>query len=720
MNIYPIQTNFTSGILSPRLWSRSDTQEYRNGVKDSSNMITLRQGPMESRKGSVFVESLGDVYSRPFGFQLIPNSVTGEAFSAVVSDDLTLKVLGATGTLYEEELANNSFTLSLENWNKVFTNGQSSVNWSSGSAILNPEPVLNGERAGVSQFVTVTGGTENDDRTISFTSITGQFTVTSTTRISVGTTEGDNDLLSQDFAGGSGNVVFNPSGATNYWITFSCVNEQVEPGPGGPEDPTETYGSRTLLSTSSSLTSSGAVEFVHTWTAADIQNLHVEMSPNESSMYFVCQNVAPQKLDYDLSTDTWSFGAVVFTAQPADWIVGNFPTTMGFFQGRSWWAGIESKPQTFWGSRPNDDSTPGNELEDLTLGVNADDALEFTLSRSGRIRWIEGGRNLIIGTTSGEFLINGSGGIITPDDIFVSQQSAEGGDTVNARKIGNMIMFISGDGRRLLSTRYYEDQNQWRAQEISFTAENITEDRRIIQIAYARNPESIIWCLLDDGCLVGCTYDPFNNLIGWHKHSLGFVQGITTVEKSGFSILSATVQRVIDGSTVTYLEELGLDYMDSYTTIETTSVNITVPHLAGETVQVKIDDAQHPDITLDSNGDGTLEYFTNTAVIGLSMPIFVFTLEPDLGSQAGTSMGFNKRWSEITARVVSSALPEINGERPKVRKPATLQGYREPNETRDVTVKSLGYNDGSILISQALPYKLTLTGIFGKMAQNHT
>ena len=36
----------------------------------------------------------------------------------------------------------------------------------------------------------------------------------------------------------------------------------------------------------------------------------------------------------------------------------------------------------------------------------------------------------------------------------------------------------------------------------------------------------------------------------------------------------------------------------------------------------------------------------------------------------------------------------------------------------DVTVKNLGVGDGETTISQDLPYKLTLTGIFGKLGQN--
>ena len=680
-------------------------------------MIVTRHGPMESRNGTQFFESLGDNYARPFPFQLIPNSVTGEAFSAIATEDGRLIVSGASGTLFQEDLTNTSFNLGLGGWASVFTSGSSSVSWSSGSALLTPESIApNGDLAGVSQQVTVDAGTENEDRTISFVSSMVSGFTSSDMTISIGTTLGGNDIFEQTFETDTGQTTYNPNGSLTFFVTFSCVNNDVigylPPGYSTP------YGTRALSSVTSSLTTSGAVEFTHPWDDNDIRTIQTEMAPNEFSMYFLCQDKAPQKLNYDLDTNTWSFGAVVFTGESPLWVTGNYPTALTFFQGRSWWAGVQSSPQTFWASKSNDESTLANELEDLTIGTEANDGLEFSLSKSGRIRWMEGGGNLVIGTNAGEFLVNGSQGLITPDDIFVAQQSAEGGEAVNSIQVGSMIMFISGDGRKLLATRYQEDQNQWRADEISFTAENLTQGKKIISIAYARNPEAIIWCLLDDGSLIGCTYDPATGVMGWHKHSIANVLGISVSERSGFSVLSLTVQRIINGATVTYLEELGTDYMDSYTSIETSSVNVSIPHLAGKEVVVKINDAQHPNITLDSNGDGSLNYFDSKAVIGLEMPISITTLEPDYGSQAGTSMGFAKRNNKISARVYQSAVPLINGRREKVRYPETPMGFRQPDLTGDVTVNNLGYNDGSITITQSLPYKLTITGLFSKMAQN--
>ena len=193
-------------------------------------------------------------------------------------------------------------------------------------------------------------------------------------------------LLSLD----NGEIIFNPNGLASYWITFSCVNDVS-----GGDIPANVviYGSRSLRSVTSSLISTGAIEFSHTWDEDDIRTMQAEMAPNEFSMYLLCQNKIPKKLNYDLETDTWSFSDVTFIGIPDTWVTGNYPTTVTFFQGRSWWSGVQSDPQTFWGSKSNDETTVENELEDLTTGTEANDGLEFSLSKAGRIRWMEGGSN---------------------------------------------------------------------------------------------------------------------------------------------------------------------------------------------------------------------------------------------------------------------------------------------------------------------------------------
>ncbi|GAI81163.1 unnamed protein product, partial [marine sediment metagenome] len=86
------------------------------------------------------------------------------------------------------------------------------------------QKITNGDPSGVSQFVNVPVGTENEDRTISFVSSMISGSAQSAMVISVGSTFGGNDLASQLFSTDNGEMVFNPNGITSYWITFSCFN----------------------------------------------------------------------------------------------------------------------------------------------------------------------------------------------------------------------------------------------------------------------------------------------------------------------------------------------------------------------------------------------------------------------------------------------------------------------------------------------------------------
>lgn len=51
----PIQTNFTSGELSPRLHGRVDIEQYRNGAKEITNFLVMPAGGATKRPGATFV-----------------------------------------------------------------------------------------------------------------------------------------------------------------------------------------------------------------------------------------------------------------------------------------------------------------------------------------------------------------------------------------------------------------------------------------------------------------------------------------------------------------------------------------------------------------------------------------------------------------------------------------------------------------------------------------
>jgi hypothetical protein len=78
----------------------------------------------------------------------------------------------------------------------------------------------------------------------------------------------------------------------------------------------------------------------------------------------------------------------------------------------------------------------------------------------------------------------------------------------------------------------------------------------IIALAYQQEPNRILWVLLEEGKLLGLTYDAEQNITGWHEHATGgAVESIKVIPDidGGRDELWMVVRRTINGATVRYL-----------------------------------------------------------------------------------------------------------------------------------------------------------------------
>ena len=55
VKVWPIQTNFTAGQISPRLHGRVDINKYKNGVKTQKNAYSLPHGGVVRRGGTRYI-----------------------------------------------------------------------------------------------------------------------------------------------------------------------------------------------------------------------------------------------------------------------------------------------------------------------------------------------------------------------------------------------------------------------------------------------------------------------------------------------------------------------------------------------------------------------------------------------------------------------------------------------------------------------------------------
>ena len=193
------------------------------------------------------------------------------------------------------------------------------------------------------------------------------------------------------------------------------------------------------------------------------------------------------------------------------------PSCVSFFEQRLVFAGTTDEPQTLYFSKSGD-------YENMTTGTNADDAMVYTIASNqvNKIRYLKSVRTLLIGTTGGEFSVSADGtdAAVTPTNVTIKRQSSFGAANVDAQPAGNAALFLQRAKRKIRELAYNFDSDGYVAPDLTILNETVT-DSGINEMAYQQAPDSILWCVRDDGVLAGLTYQRTDNVVAWHRHILG-------------------------------------------------------------------------------------------------------------------------------------------------------------------------------------------------------
>lgn len=447
------------------------------------------------------------------------------------------------------------------------------------------------------------------------------------------------------------------------------------------------------------------------WTEEQLPEVHIIESPDGEVMYFTHPNVTTYRLSYDFATDTYgALQAVSFTSAPSVWTGTNFPATGTFFQGRLWLAGTPNEPQTFWAS-------VSGAPEDFTVtGGQDSSSLEFTLQKFGRIQWMLGTRELLLGTENGEHIVESDGPVITPTDFDIQQQSAYGSNAMQSIQVGEQVFYMTPDGRRLQAMSYARDENNWLSQDLTFAAEHITEGIAKHR-AWLQNPGALYMVTLENGEIANLTYDRTSQTVGWSRFvAEGFrVHDIAGGLENGISHI-VLVGRRTAGKVDVEISGSNDQFLDSYVSVfddATTDVITGLDHLEGETVQILVDGAVNPSEVV-VGGQVTADTTGTRLFAGKQIISKVVTLPPDVPGSSIRS--WKKRWNKVWALLNQSNAPIINGVRPPDRTPSTPMDTAEPVTSGHFKTVNLGWDDfGQVTIEEDLPVPMNLLAIYGEM-----
>jgi len=450
---------------------------------------------------------------------------------------------------------------------------------------------------------------------------------------------------------------------------------------------------------------------------------------------------------YDIRTLTrtdhnaWTFATLSITGTPSPALSGsdNRPSVVSFFEQRLVFGNTNNNPQTLWFSKNGDYSN-------FTVGTADDDALIYTIASNqvNAIRFLSATRVLTVGTSGGEYVLTSTNdGPVTPTTTLIRKYSNYGTAAIEPVQVADVTLFVQRGNRKIREFKFVGDVNTggYSAPDMTILAEHITNGG-IDHMAFQQEPDSVVWCVRNDGTLLGMTYRREEEVVAWHKHVIGgtFNSGQAVVESvatlptdTGEDSLYMIVKRTINSTTKRYIEKMKLfdfgantttaffvDSGLSYSGGATTTLS-GLYHLEGETLQILGNGATHPDKTVSSGGI-TLDYSSTTAAVGYGYDSEMQTLRIESGSVDGTSQGKPKRIHAITLRLYESVGVEIGNDASEIdriffRDSSMSMDTAIPLFTGDKDIEfSGGFDDDDrVYIKQGQPLPLTVLAFYPRM-----
>lgn len=244
----------------------------------------------------------------------------------------------------------------------------------------------------------------------------------------------------------------------------------------------------------------------------------------------------------------------------------NYPGAVGYYQQRLVFAGSNLNPQTVWMSKTGLFKNFG-----FSVPNKDDDAITFTIASKevNRMRHLVGLRKLLGLTSGGEWTFSGGDTGLTAKTIQASQEGYDGSSIVPPVVVGNSAVYVQARGSRVSSFGYSLDADGFASDDLTIFSAHLFRGYELTSVAYQKIPDSIVWYVRDDGKLLGLTYLPEQQLVGWHWHDTdGFIESIACIPEGQEDALYMVVRRMINGVQKRYVERMAsrqiLDVEDAF------------------------------------------------------------------------------------------------------------------------------------------------------------
>ncbi|KQX19336.1 MULTISPECIES: hypothetical protein [unclassified Sphingomonas] len=653
----PIQASLNGGELSPRLHGRVDQRIYGNGVEEMIGYLPVLQGPAIAAPGTRFVE-LAKGASRliPFEYNITQSYV-------IEASDLTFRFF--TNDARIETAPDVAYEIATP-WPYA---DLSELAYEQSADILYlchaAHPPQKLSRTGASTFalaaLDLTYGPFEDQNivetaTMTADGITGSVTITaSSAQFEAGDVDGLIRIETEDL---NGIAAWEPglevsTGEYRTWNgrVFQCI-DTAGTGRTGTVAPVHPSGT----------------EWDGSGAGKDI---------NDKGPYGVQWTYIHDR--YGIVKITGFTNATTVTAtvvRRLPWLTGGTSTwrwSFGAFSSRRGWphyVTIWNERLTFAKNATVYASVVGdyeNFAEINSTGEQtADQAIRVSVPNPNIIRWLAADRELLIGTARAEHVLKAqsTAAALGPKNVRIDTQSTYGSAIVRPILTDGRLLFVQKARRKIEQIDFAVERDRNEATDLTRFAEHIGKDR-IVELAFAQEPDRHLWAVDGAGSLLACLYEPSDQALGWARRPLGSgliansicrctdpqgeLDQIWISASYGdhhFILRMDPIWQSGNDQADAFFVDAGLSYAGA-----PVSVVGGLSHLVGAEVDILVDGASHPRRIVSEAGTVTLDAPASKVHVGLPYIGRIKTLRFEAGGDDGTSQGKIKRINRVTLRV---------------------------------------------------------------------
>ena len=610
-----IQTNFTAGQLSPRLFGRVDLNKYANGAEELTNLVVLPHGGVSRRPGTKFINETKTSSAKS---RLIPFRFNTEQAYCLEAGNQYFRFFKDQGSILEANKTISAITKANPGVVTATSHGFSDNDVVFISSVVGMTEV-NGKYFKVANKTTNTFElTDIDGTNVNTSSFTTYSSAGTAARVYEIATPFETAKLFELQYAQTADVMYiaHPSyaprklsrtGHTNF--TLSEVT--FEDGPYLEDNVTTTTltpsavtGTGITIAASAVTGINGGSGFLSTdvgrlirighqaaeWAASTSFSVG-DVRRNSGNVY-ECTKAGTSASSGGPSGEgenivdngvTWKFlddGGVVYgnatitginsttnvdadvnknfggTSAETHWRLGAFSGTTGYPSAVAFF-----EQRLFFGGTTEQPQTifgsRSGEFENFAPSSLDTGAIVNTIATDevNSIRWLSAGAVMAVGTAGGEFTLTSSTQQegVTPSNVRVVRQGTRGCHTTRPIRIDSRVLFIQFHQRKLRELSFDLATDSFVSPDLTILAENVTGEG-LVEMSFQQEPDSIVWAVRDDGRLAGLTYLRDQEVVAWHEHVIGgnISKSFNSASSVGSNQITISSHGYASGDAVTY------------------------------------------------------------------------------------------------------------------------------------------------------------------------